>query len=214
MGFSEQKGVSIAPTAWTRPNCASPFASTADRRSSSSYTDGSRSRRSTEPGRGGERVPRERARLVDVTRGRNSRHDVRSAAESGQRQAAADDLPQHGEVGQDAEPLLRAAAGDPEAGDHLVEDEERAGVVARRPQRLQEPRLGRNDAHVSRHWLDHDRGEALAVPLDGRGDGAVVVVGADDRVGGRASRHAGQAGMPSVANPEPASASSASAWPW
>ena len=58
--------------------------------------------------------------------------------------------------------LLRPAAGDAEAGDHLVEDEQRARRVAERPQRLEEAGLGRDDAHVPGHGLDEDAGQTLA----------------------------------------------------
>ena len=65
--------------------------------------------------------------------------------------------------GSDAVTLLRAAAGDAEAGDHLVEDEQGPARVAEHPQRLEETGLGWNDTHVPGDRLDEDRGEALAV---------------------------------------------------
>ena len=86
-----------------------------------------------------------------------------AAAERREREAAADDLPEDRQVGPDAEALLRAAAGDAEAGDHLVEDEQRARGVAERAQRLEEPGLRRDAAHVPGDRLDEDRGEVLAV---------------------------------------------------
>ena len=58
--------------------------------------------------------------------GASSVHDVGAAADRGEREAAADDLAEDREVGRDAEPALRAAGPDAEAGDHLVEHEERA----------------------------------------------------------------------------------------
>ena len=48
IAWSARKSVAIAPTRWTRPNGASPASSRAPFSSSSSYTAGSRSRRSTE----------------------------------------------------------------------------------------------------------------------------------------------------------------------
>ena len=73
---------------------------------------------------------------------------------------AADDLAEDRQVGQDAEALLGAAARDAEAGDHLVEDEQRAGGVAERAERLEEAGRGRDAAHVPGDRLDEDRGEA------------------------------------------------------
>ena len=89
-------------------------------------------------GRGGERVPAERARLVHGTVGREHRHHIGPAAEGGQRQAATDDLAEARQVGRHAVVRLRAAGAETEAGDDLVEDQERAGRVARGAQSLEE----------------------------------------------------------------------------
>ncbi len=60
------------------------------------------------------------------------------AAVGADRQPAADDLAQAGQVGRDAEERLGAAVGDAEAGDHLVEDEQAAGASRELAQRRQE----------------------------------------------------------------------------
>ena len=99
-------------------------------------------------------------------------------------------LPRIGQVGQDAEALLRAAARDAEARDHLVEDEQRAGGIAERAEHLEVARLRRHDAHVPRHGLDDDRRQPLAVALDRGGDAVHVVEGDDHGVGRRAGGHA------------------------
>ena len=62
---------------------------------------------------------------------------------------------------------LGSAARDAESRDHLVEDEQGAGCVAEIPQRFQEPRRRRDDAHVPGHRLDDDSGELFAVAPDG-----------------------------------------------
>ena len=113
------------------------------------------------PGRRRERVPGERPGLVDVAGRREPLHHVGAAAERRRREPAADDLAEDRQVGEDAEALLGAAAGDAEAGDHLVEDQQRAGGVAERAQRLEEARRRRDDAHVPGHRLDDDRRRAL-----------------------------------------------------
>jgi hypothetical protein len=140
--------------------------------------------------RGGERVPGQRAGLVDGARGRELVHELGGPAERRERQPAARDLAQDRQVGPDAVQLLRAAPGNAEAGDHLVEDEQGAGGGAERAQRLEEAGLRRDDAHVPGHGLDDDRRELVAVPLDRGRDALGVVVGADDRVRGRAGRDA------------------------
>jgi hypothetical protein len=58
----------------------------------------------------GERVAAEGAGLVDRTERREVVHDVRPAAERADRQAAADDFPESGQVGDDLLDLLHAAA--------------------------------------------------------------------------------------------------------
>ena len=57
----------------------------------------------------------------------------------------------------------RTAAGNAEAGDDLVEHEQRSRSVGEEAQRFEKARLGRDDPHVSGNGLDDDRGEALAV---------------------------------------------------
>ena len=117
-------------------------------------------------------------------------HYIAAAAERGQRKAAAGDLAEQRQVRDDAEALLRAAAGDPETCDHLVEDEQRLACVAEIAQRLEKAGRRRHDTHVPRDRFDDDRGEALSPALD-RGRGRVdVVVRDDDRVLRRPARHA------------------------
>ena len=66
-------------------------------------------RQDGETGGGRERVPAQRAGLVDGAERRELVHDVGAAAERGERQAAADHLAEHGEVGRDAVATLGAA---------------------------------------------------------------------------------------------------------
>ena len=68
-----------------------------------------------EPGRGRERVPRERAGLVHGAERRELVHHVGAAADRGEREPAADDLAEDREVGRDVEAALRAAGPDAEA---------------------------------------------------------------------------------------------------
>ena len=99
------------------------------------------------------------------------------------------DLAEDREVGRDAEAALRAAEADAEAGDHLVEHEQRAVRGAALAQRRRgSRRRGGDEAHVGGDRLDEDRREVGAV-LGERGvERGEVVVGHDDRVGDRARR--------------------------
>ncbi len=110
-----------------------------------------------QPGGDRERVARERPRLVDVAGRGDPFHRLARAAERRRRQAAADDLAHHGQVGFDPVELLGAAAGDAEAGDHLVEDQQRPGLAGRLAEELEEALGRRDDAHVGRDRLGQER---------------------------------------------------------
>src|SRR5215218_5651393 len=118
-------------------------------------------------GSGGQWVSRQRARLVNRPLGRELVHDLGAPAEGRERQPSSGDLSEHGQIGPDPVALLGSAARDAESRDHLVEDEQGAGCVAEIPQRFQEPRRRRDDAHVPGHRLDDDPGELFTLALDG-----------------------------------------------
>ena len=108
-----------------------PACSRADAASSFSYAAGRDSASRVDASRGhGQRVPGQRAGLVDGPVGRDVSMISRAAAVGAHRQPAADDLAQAGEVGLAAEDGLRAAEREPEAGHHLVEDQQRARLAA------------------------------------------------------------------------------------
>ncbi len=144
------------------------------------------------PGRGGQRVPRQGARLVDGTRRGEAFEHVGPAAEGAEREPTADHLAEAPEVGRHAERRTGRPGAHPEPGDHLVEDEQCADRVAGPAQLGQEPGLGRHQVHVGRHRLDDDAGDGV-VEL-GHG-----VVRHDHRVGHGAAGHArrGRAGRAS-----------------
>ena len=98
-GSSVMKSVSIAPTRCTGAErggalleqCCAALELLVDR-------GVAQAAQHREAGGGRERVPGERARLVDRAGGRELLHHLRAAAERRERQAAADDLPEHGQV--------------------------------------------------------------------------------------------------------------------
>ena len=137
-----------------------------------------------------ERVPAQRAGLVDVAGGRDPLHQRQRPAERRRRQPAAQDLAHHGQVRQHAGQLLRAARRDAEAGDHLVEDQQRVVAGAEVAQQLEEAGRGRDQAHVGRIGLDQHRGELV---LGERGAHRLgIVPGHDDGLRGGGGRHAGR----------------------
>ena len=164
------------------------------------------------PGGDRERVARQRARLVDVAGGGDPLHQLARAAVRGGGQPAADHLAHHGQVGANAVELLGAAAGDAEAGDHLVADEQRVVAVGELAEELEEALGGRDEAHVGRDRLAEDRRRLVHVQACSTASrsfqGTITVSSAAS--GGTP----GLAGIDCVARPEPASASRPSTWPW
>ena len=138
--------------------------------------------------RRGERVSRQRARLVDGAARRQLGHDVTPATEGADREPAADHLAEAPEVGRDAGPARGPRRPEPEAGDDLVEDEEGTAGAAGVAQSLEKPGPRRHEVHVGGHRLDDHAGD----PLVELGD---HVVGNDLGVGHRSGGHARRAGQ-------------------
>ena len=83
-----------------------------------------------QPGRGGQRVAGQRAGLVHRPGRGQPVHDLRAAAERGRGQPAAHHLAERHQVAGHALEAVPAGAGDPEAGQHLVHDQQRAVLAA------------------------------------------------------------------------------------
>ena len=100
------------------------------------------------------------------------------------------------------------------AGHHLVEDEERAVALGDCAETLEESGVGRDDAHVPGDRLDEDGGDVVPRAAKSASTAARSLNGATSVSATVAGVTPGESGRPSVATPEPAAASSASAWPW
>ncbi len=142
----------------------------------------------------GERVSRQRPRLVDRASGGDPPHQVARAGVGGERQAAADHLAEGGQVGGHAEQRLRASPADPEAGHHLVEDQQRAVAVAEIAQPGEETGDGRDQVHVAGDRLDDHGGDLIPRTREERLDRREVVVRREQGVGHHGGRHAGGGG--------------------
>ena len=151
-----------------------------------------------QPGGGRDRVPRQGARLVDGTQRRQVRHHVGPAAEGRGREAAAHHLAEGHQVrapalGLAVEAPVALAAG-PEAGHHLVGDEQRAVPGAGLGEEPVEAGRRRHHAHVAGRGLGDQAGDPVAVLGERRLDGGPVVVGQHQGERGRRGRYAGGAG--------------------
>ena len=131
-----------------------------------------------------ERIPRERAGLIHRTEGRDVAEVRSRTAICADREAAADDLPEAGQIRAHPDDRLRAAAGEAESGDDLVEDEQRAGAVGDLAESGEEAGAGRDAAHVAGVRLDDDRGERDR-RRNGVGRGEIVVRRGPRVAGGR-----------------------------
>ena len=146
-----------------------------------------------EPGDRGDRIARERPHLhqeavVADDPAVEMRHDVGPPGDRRQREAAADDLAERAEVGRHAVVGLRAAIGEAEAGDDLVEDQRDAVLRGDVADALQE--AGRRRDQPLEGLEDHPA-ELVVVRGDQRLSRLEVVEGGDQHLLPRAFRDAG-----------------------
>lgn len=167
-----------------------------------------------QPGGHGQRVAGQGSGLVHVPGRGDPLHVFGFAAVGSHGQAAADDLAEHGQIGRDAKAGLRPAVFRAEAGDHLVDDEQRAGAVAQGAQALEKAFFRQDQTHVGRDGFHNDGREILAVQVKEIPDRAEVVVRREQGVAHGGFGTPGVPGMDRVATPEPALARKESAWPW
>ena len=155
-----------------------------------------RSAQRGQAGGAGQRVPGQRAGLVDRAGRGEPAHDLGAAAERRRGQAAAHHLAEGVQVGVDRLEPGPAAAGDPEAGHHLVDDEQRAVRVGDRgPAPALKPSRGATTPMLP--GAASVMTAAISSPCGGEGrlDGGEVVVGQHDRVAGRRAGDAGRVGQ-------------------
>src|SRR5271167_3912346 len=101
-----------------------------------------------EAGSYGEWITRERAGLVDLAGGGEQAHQIGPAGNCGGGEAAAKNLAEDREVAAHARQLLRSAASDAKARDHLIEDQQRTTCVGLLAEELEEALTRRDEAHV------------------------------------------------------------------
>ena len=118
-------------------------------------------------------------------------HHLGRAADRGDREAAAEPLGQRGQVRGDAEPLLRAAPAEPESGDDLVEDQQRAVRAGLAAQQLQVAGLRQDAAGVEDGRLGDDGRDLVAALGHHPAQAVGIVPGQDDQGVRQLKRHAG-----------------------
>ncbi len=143
-----------------------------------------------QPGRHRDRVPGQRAGLVDGAGRGQPGHHLGPAAERRGRQPAAHHLAEREQVGLDRIQPVPAGGADPEAGHHLVEDEQRTVRGGDAAQLRVEAVQRRDDAHVRRRRLGDHAGDLGAAGRERGLDRGHVVVRQHDRVAGLGTGHA------------------------
>ena len=105
------------------------------------------------------------------------------------RQAAGDDLGVGAHVGGDAEIPLRAAGGDAEPGNHLVDDQHRAVLRRQLPQEAEKLRHMGHEAEGATGRLQ-DRRRDIVVALEGGARGFPITGRQQDHLGCEVGQHA------------------------
>src|SRR3984957_20058003 len=123
-----------------------------------------------------QRIPRKRAGLIDGPERRDHFHDVPAPAVGRHGQPAADNFPQRGEIRADAVEFLCTAVTDAKAGDHFVENQQRAIALGDFAQAFEKAERGRRNAHVRGHRFDNHRRDFSRVLLEDFLDGVGVVI--------------------------------------
>src|SRR5262249_27204658 len=121
--------------------------------------------------------------------GCKNRHDVFATTECGDGYSATHDLAERGEIGRYAEPALCTARAEAQPRDDLVEDQERAPAPGALPQTFEKAGDRRNEPHVERDRLDHDRGDLVFDAFGELIGGIEIVVTRDECVATHARRN-------------------------
>ena len=121
-------------------------------------------------------------------------HDVPPTGDHGEREARGDRLCIDAEIGCNAELALRAAQADAKPGDDLVANEERAVLVAQRPNAFEIARRRRNGPAIHHDGFHDHGGNLTAMALQGLFQKVEVVPGAHGDIAEDAGRHAGRTG--------------------
>src|SRR5258705_10048261 len=110
-----------------------------------------------------DRIPRERARLVNRPFGGDPFHQVRAATVGAHRKPAAHDLAERGEVRAHPKALLGAPAGHAESCHHLIKDQERTVLVTHGAQRRMKVGIRTDEPGIPDVRLDDDRRDPALV---------------------------------------------------
>ena len=143
----------------------------------------------------GEGVAAEGSGLVNRTEGGEVIHDFRFAAEGADREAAADDFTEGGEVGGDADAFLYPARGETESRHDLVKDQDGGVLGTEFADSFEEARLGEDEAAVGGVGFEDEARDLVALFGEAGFEGFEVVVFQHEGLGGKTGGDAGAVGV-------------------
>ena len=144
-----------------------------------------------DPGGHREGVAAQGSRLVNRPEGGEVIHDFGLAAEGTDREAAADDFTEGGEIGGDSDAFLHAAGSEAESGHDLVKDQDGGVLGAEFANSFEETRLGENEAAVGGVGFEDESRDLVALFGEAGFERFEVVVFEHDGLGGKAGGDAG-----------------------
>ena len=112
------------------------------------------------------------------------------------------------------EVAARAGKADTESRDDFIEKNERAVLVRKGEEGLQENSFRNQKSVIRGHWLNDDRRNIPPVLIEKRFDRAEIIESGGQSVLNHRLRNPFEADSPSAATPLPAFASRPSLWPW
>ena len=142
-----------------------------------------------------EGVAAEGSGLVNRTKGGEVIHDFGFAAEGADREAAADDFTEGGEVGGDPDAFLHAARGESESGHDFVKDQDGGVLGTAFADSFEEARFGEDEAAVGGVGFEDESGDLVALFGEAGFEGFEVVVFEHDGLGGKTGGDAGAVGV-------------------
>src|SRR5260364_128448 len=161
----------------------------------------------------GHGIARERSCLIHRAKRRKMRHNIAPSAKGGERETAADNFPQAGQIGPNTVQRLRAAERDPKTADDFIKNQHGAVFSALRVQCAQKFCCATHQIHIACNGFDIHAAIwspscAKVSPICSRLLYSSTVVACAISSGTPA-----ELACPPVSSPEPALTSRLSAWP-
>src|SRR5260364_166777 len=144
----------------------------------------------------GHGIARERSCLIHRAKRRKMRHNIAPSAKGGERETAADNFPQAGQIGPNTVQRLRAAERDPKTADDFIKNQHGAVFSALRAQCAQKFCCATHQIHIACNGFDNHGGDLVAKLRKSLADLLKIVVFEYSGCVRNLVRHAGWARLP------------------